>query len=76
MRESYQNALNNNLTRMFNINRDYVNQEINRLGSVDQRSTEFRRNGTGNFGARQMVNYFGDQNYATIGVSMGSIIVA
>lgn len=76
MRESYQNILNNNLTKMFNTNRDYINQEINRLGSVDQRSTEFRRSGTGNFGARQMVNFFGDQNYAMIGVSMGTTIVS
>jgi len=76
MRESYQDLLNNNLTKMFNTNRDYINQEINRLASPEQRSTEFRRNGTGNFGARQMVSYFGNKNYATIGTSMSSTTVS
>ena len=75
MRESYQNSLNNNLTKMFNANRDYINQEINRLASVSQRSTEFRRNGTGDFGARQMVAFFGDLNYAAVGTSMSSTTV-
>jgi hypothetical protein len=76
MRESYENVLNSNLSKMFNTNRDYINQEINRLASPDQRSVEFRRNGTGDFGARQMVNYFGDSNYATIGTSMSSTTVS
>ena len=76
MRESYENILHNNLVKMFNANRDYINQEINRLASPDQRSTEFRRNGTGNFGARQMINFFGNSNYATIGTTMGSTTVA
>lgn len=76
MRKSHQDILDNSLIKMFNTNRDYINQEINRLASVDQRSTEFRRNGTGDFGARQMVNYFGDNNYATIGTSMSSTTVS
>jgi hypothetical protein len=76
MRESYQDILNNNLTKMFNVNRDYINQEINRLAAPNQRSTEFRRNGTGDFGARQMINYFGDGNFATIGTSMSSTTVS
>lgn len=76
MRESYEDILNNNLTKMFNSNRDYINQEINRLADASQRSTEFRRNGTGDFGARQMVNFFGNNNYATIGTTMGSTTVA
>lgn len=76
MRESYQDILSNSLTKMFNANRDYINQEINRLAAPYQRSTEFRRNGTGDFGARQMINFYGDSSYATIGVTMGSTIVA
>ena len=76
MRDSHQDILNNNLTKMFNANRDYINQEINRLASPDQRSTEFRRNGTGDFGARQMVHFFGDSSYATIGTTMGSTTVS
>ena len=76
MAKSYKDILDNNLTKMFNANRDYINQEINRLGSPDQRSVEFRRNGTGDFGARQMVNFFGNDNYATVGTTMGSTIVS
>ena len=76
MRESHKDILNNNLTKMFNANRDYINQEINRLAAPDQRSAEFRRNGTGDFGARQLINYFGNSNYATIGTTMGSTTVS
>ena len=75
MRQSHEDLLNNNLTKMFNTNRDYINQEINRLGSISQRSTTFRRNGTGDFGARQMVNFFGDNDYAVVGTSMSSTTV-
>jgi hypothetical protein len=75
MRDSYQNILNNNLTKMFNTNRDYINQEINRLAPPNQRSTEFRRNGTGNFGARQMADYFGNNDFAVIGMTMTSTTV-
>ena len=76
MRDKFKDALNNNLTKMFNSNRDYINQEINRMADSDQRSTEFRRNGTGDFGARQMVNFFGNNNYATIGTTMDSTTVS
>jgi len=75
MRESYQDNLNNSLIKMFNVNRDYVNQEINRLGSVEQKSIEYRRNGIGNFGARQMVDFSGNYDYATIGTTMTSLTV-
>ncbi len=75
MRESRQNILDNTLSKMFNTNREYISQEINRLASVSQRSTEFRRNGTGDFGARQMVNFFGEDAFATIGTTMTSTIV-
>ena len=75
MRESYQDVLANNLTKMFNVNRDYINQEINRLADPIQRSVDFRRNGTGNFGARQMID-FGGESYATVGTSMSSTTVS
>ena len=76
MRKSYQNTLNNNLTKMFNTNRDFIQQEISRLASSDQRSTEYRRNGQGDFGARQMVDFVGDNNFAVIGTTMSSTIVS
>ena len=76
MRQSYQDTLNNNFTKMLNTNRDYINQEINRLASSDQKSTEYRRNGIGDFGARQMIGFYGDSNYATVGTSMSSTTVA
>ncbi len=76
MRESYEDILSNNLAKMFNANRDYMNQEISRLALPAQRSAEFRRNGRLDFGARQMANFVGDSNYAAIGVTMGSTTVA
>lgn len=76
MRESFENSLNNNLVKMFNTQRDYINQEINRLGSVEQKSIAYRRNGIGNFGARQMVNFYDGSDFAIIGASMGSTTVA
>ena len=72
MRKSYQDMLNNNLTKMFNTNRDYIRQELNRL-SIDPKD---RTKGMGDFGARQMVNYFGNNNYATVGTTMSSTIVS
>jgi len=71
---SNQDILKNSLTKMFNTNRDYIDQEITRLSSVQYRSAE-QKNGTGNFGARQMTAYI-DDNYATIGTSMSSTIVS
>ena len=75
MRQRYEDSINNSLTKMFNTNRDYIDQEITRLSSVDQRSTEFRRNGTGDFGARQMSNYFGGTQGMVVGVSSSSTSV-
>ena len=76
MRDAHDDFIDNALTKMFNAQRDYINQEINRLASPEQRSTDFRRNGTGNFGARQMQNFFGDSNFAIVGTTMGSTTVS
>ena len=76
MKQSYNNILDNNLKTMTNANRDYINQEINRLASPEQRSTKFRRSGTGEFGARQMIDFNGGSEYATFGVSMSSTKVS
>ena len=72
MRQSHNNILENNLKTMTNANRDYINQEINRLASPEQRSTKFRRSGTGEFGARQMVDFNGNNLYASFGTNGGS----
>lgn len=61
-------VLRNNLVRLSNANRDYVSNEISRLGSVDQRSTVYRRNGILNFGARQMTKFTNDAELYIIGV--------
>ena len=76
MRKSYEDSLNNVLTKMFNTNRDYIDQEIARLGSPQHRSIDFRRNGTENFGARQLVNFCVNSGYATIGTTMSSTKVS
>lgn len=75
MRQPYNDALNNALLKMFNTNRDYISQEINRLASVQQRETEYRRNGILDFGAIQMINLTGEDNFTIVGVSMNSPIV-
>lgn len=76
MRKSFEDNLNNAITKMFNTNRNYINQEINRLASVSQRSTNYRRNGFSNFGARQMINFVNDSEFAKIGTTLRSTIVS
>jgi len=60
------NELRNNLRKMYNTNRDKLHNEISRLGSLEQRNTTYRRNGTLNFGATQMINLI-DKDYYTFG---------
>jgi len=60
------NELRNNIIKMYNCNRDLINNEVNRLGSFEQRSTDYRRNGMLNFGARQMFAII-TQDYYNIG---------
>ena len=60
------NELRNNLVKMFNANKDYANNEVDRLGSFSQKSTNYRRNGMLNFGARQMVS-MSDLGFYTFG---------
>jgi len=74
MRDKYKNISDNNLAKMFNVNRDFLDQEVTRLSSVEYRSAE-QINGTGDFGARQMSNYFGGDQGAVVGVSMNSTSV-
>ena len=68
------NELRNTVTKMYDTNRNASSHEINRLASIEQRNTTYRRNGTLNFGARQMVG-FEDLDYYTFGSSGGSVIV-
>lgn len=74
MRQPFQNSLDNNLRKMFNVNRDYINQEIYRLASISARETGYRRNGMLDHGARKFENYLGN-DYATSGSNMTSPIV-
>jgi len=60
--------IKNNLIKMFNNNRDFVNHEVSRLGSVDHRATTYRRNGMLNFGSRQMMGISADSEVYTVGV--------
>ena len=58
----------NSLVKMRNNNRDYVLNEVSRLGSVDQRDPSYRRNGMLNFGSRQMMRLSADSEVYIIGV--------
>ena len=67
-------SIKNNMAKMFNTNRDNVDNEVARLGSVEHRDTSYRRNGMSNFGARQMLNLSGITEVYVIGVG-GSPVV-
>jgi hypothetical protein len=60
--------LKNNIVKMFNTNKGYAHNEIARLGSREQRSAEYRRNGILNFGGRQMINIAANLEVYTVGV--------
>jgi len=62
------NSIKNNISLMKKSQREYTRNETARYGSVDQRSTTYRRNGMLNFGARQMVSFDGDSGVFIIGV--------
>jgi len=74
MGNMYNNSLNNNIVKMFNTNRNYINQEINRLAITSQRSVEYRRKGTIDSGASQMKNFINFNNMI-VGTSNSSPIV-
>ena len=63
-----QDALKNNMVKMFNTHRDHVYREISRLGSVSQKNTTYRRNGALNFAGRQMIAMSGDFDFHMVGV--------
>jgi len=69
------NRIRNNLEKMFNNRRDYTMGEISRLGSVEQRDTTYRRNGMLNFGGKQMIGLYADDEIYRIG-SGGPLIVS
>lgn len=60
--------IRNNLVKMRNDKRDYTRGEVSRLGSVEQRSTSYRRNGMLNFGGRQMMGITGDDQSYIVGI--------
>lgn len=66
--------IKNNLVKSYNNNRDYVLNEVSRLGSVEQRHTNYRRSGMLNFGARQMLSLTGDSEVYIIGVGGPPIV--
>jgi len=75
MRQTYNDDLDNTVRKMFNVNRDYINQEINRLGTPSHRDTKYRRGGMLDFGARQMLNLTGEGNFAIVGFTTTSPVV-
>ena len=75
MREIFENGLNSSMAKMFNVNRDYINQEIHRLSSGSDNIAKLRRNGTSDNGALQTFNLIEEQDYESIGISMSSTTV-
>ena len=75
MRKFYDNNLDNNLAKMFNSQRDYLLQEINRLAMASQRDQRVIKNGYLNSGAMQMTSFIDDEIYATIGTTLTSTVV-
>lgn len=75
MRQTYNDSLDNAVRKMFNVNRDYIDQEINRLGTPSHRDTKYRRGGMLDFGARQMMNLTGEGDYAIVGLTVTSSVV-
>lgn len=65
--------IRNNIEKMLNKNRDHSRAEIARLGSFEQRETNYRRNGMLNFGAMQMVGIV-DLSYYVIGQGGPTIV--
>lgn len=59
--------IKNNLVKMFNSNRNYISNEVSRLGSVEQRDTTYRRNGMLNFGSRQLMSFDADSEVYIVG---------
>ena len=67
-------SIKNNLVKMFNNNRDYVSNEVSRLGSFEQRSTSYRRSGMLNFGSRQMMGFDRNSEVYIVGVGGPPIV--
>ena len=66
------NSLKNNVVKMFITNKDATHNEITRLGSPEQRSVNYRRNGMLNYGAQQMLAVTGDFDFYRNGKRGGS----
>jgi len=75
MRETHDNSIDNALTKMFNVNRDYIDSEINRRVSRQANSTDYRRNGILNFGASQMYHLADQDNFLIVGSVITSPVV-
>ncbi len=67
-------ALKNSLDRMFSINNDMARQMVIRLASEEQLHSKYTRNGTLNFGARQLINVDARDVYV-FGVGGGDPVV-
>lgn len=75
MRQSYSDSMNNTLAKIAHTNRDYIDQEIHRLASIQARETDYRRNGMLDFGALQMVYATGESTALIVGLSTASTAV-
>jgi hypothetical protein len=75
MRNASNNISDNDFRKFLSFQRDYIQREITRLSRIDDRTESRRRNGSSNFGGRQLQNIIGSSDYATVGKSMTSTTV-
>ena len=69
------NAMRNNLVKMFNVNKNYIHNEVTRLGSFQHKDVSYRRNSILNFGSKQMIN-IGDNSFLRIGIGGPPVVGA
>lgn len=75
MRNINQNLIDNALSKMFKINRDYIRQEIVRHSSPQAKSPIYQKNDIFNFGAIQMSGWDNSSGYMVAGTVSTSPIV-
>jgi len=75
MRNASNNISDNDFKKFLSFQRDYIQREITRFSRIEDRTESRRRNGSANFGGRQLTRIIGSSDYATVGKSMTSTTV-
>ncbi len=75
MIQEHNNELANSLIKMSNVDKKSTEMEILKMSSYESRTTSYRRNGSLNFGAQQMIDMNLNYDWFAWGGSSGSAIV-